>query len=234
METMENTETITYQGEQIEAEKIGEIGGYMGTLRGRQRNGTDHLFRDAEGRYYLRKERFTASESGGHEWSSEAREAGTMFERTHAINVNAAILWAVNLLGLDAFDLRRDAAELLMEGRSYFDPQPVHLNPKRRAMVLDPDRFVREGSMGADADQQATPGRSVVELDEVASAMLRRVCQNGSSCREAGEDPRDLVNAAVTFYLCGEDDEQHGEFDLNCGDDALERAKQDRLGKEAA
>ena len=233
METLENTETITYQGEQIEAEKIGEIGGYMGTLRHRQRNGTDHLYRDAEGCYYLRRERFVASESGGHEWSSEARGAGTMFERTHAINVNAAILWAVNLLGLDAFDLRRDAAELLMEGQSYFDPHPSHLNAEQRMMVSDPSRFAT-GSRESGPRQPITPGRIVVELDELASDMVRRVCREGNECREAEEDPRDLVNAAVTFYLCGDRDEQHGEFDLNCGDEALERAKQNRLEKEAA
>ena len=73
------------------------------------------------------------------------------------------------------------------------------------------------------------PGRIVVELDDLASTMLRKACREGNECREAGEDLRDLVNAAVTFYLCGDKDDQHGEFDLNCGDEALERAKADRL-----
>ncbi len=78
----------------------------------------------------------------------------------------------------------------------------------------------------------AKPGRIVVELDNLASAMLRRVCQEGNECREAGEDPRDLVNAAVTFYLCGDKDHRHGQFNLDCGDDVLARAKNDRLTSE--
>lgn len=76
------------------------------------------------------------------------------------------------------------------------------------------------------------PGRIIVELDELASAMLREVSQKGSTCREAGEDPRDLVNAAVTFYFCGDDNHRAGKFDLEDGGDALERARTVRLALE--
>ena len=79
---------------------------------------------------------------------------------------------------------------------------------------------------------EATPGRIVVELDDLASAMLRRVCREGSDCREAGEDPRDLVNAAVTFYLSDNTTARSGKFNLEDGGNALERAKTDRLARE--
>ncbi len=79
---------------------------------------------------------------------------------------------------------------------------------------------------------EATPGRIVVELDDLASAMLRQVCREGNACREAGEDPRDLVNAAVTFYLSDDATARCGKFNLEDGGNALERAKTDRLARE--
>ena len=79
---------------------------------------------------------------------------------------------------------------------------------------------------------EATPGRIVVELDDLASAMLRQVCREGNSCREASEDPRDLVNAAVTFYLSDDTTARCGKFNLEDGGNALDRAKTDRLARE--
>ena len=79
---------------------------------------------------------------------------------------------------------------------------------------------------------KATPGRIVVELDDLASAMLRQVCREGNGLFHAGTDPRDLVNAAVTFYLADEATPSHDGFDLDCGDEALERAKLDRQSRE--
>lgn len=52
------------------------------------------------------------------------------------------------------------------------------------------------------------PGRIVVELDDVASALLRAQMTNGieNGVLEAGGDPRDLVSASVIFMLDDSDD----------------------------
>ena len=222
----DNTETIIYQGQKIAVEPMGEMGGYMGKLRGHGRGGEDQLFRDEAGRYYLRQKRFV--ESGTIQFMHEAEAAGVLFERVHAINVNAAILWAISFTGTDGWKLRCDAADLLMEGRGYADPQPMHLSAEQRAMVSDPDRFAKQRGPGAGSD------RITVELDDLASAMLRKTCKEGDATHHAGENLRDLVNTAVTFYLVDDRNDQFGEFDLSDGADALARAKRDRLSLEAA
>lgn len=71
--------------------------------------------------------------------------------------------------------------------------------------------------------------RTAVELDNLASAMLREACREGTDCLHPGEDPRDLINAAVTFYLCGDDNNRPDGFDLEISGEALERAKRTRL-----
>lgn len=101
-----------------------------------------------------------------------------------------------------------------------------------RTLRTDAARLLASGRAGGCATTKA--GRLVVELDDLASTMLRQVCQEGNACYEAGEDPRDLVSAAVTFYLSDDDDYRRGEFNLECGDDALKRAKSDRLAAEGA
>ena len=63
--------------------------------------------------------------------------------------------------------------------------------------------------------------------------MLRQACREGTACHHPGEDLRDLVNAAVTFYLCGEADSRQGELSLEDAGEALERAKQARLDVES-
>ena len=67
------------------------------------------------------------------------------------------------------------------------------------------------------------PGRIVVELDDLASAMVRK-----RLAEKDHPDSRDVVSAAVTFYLC-DPDKSHGLFDLSDGKEALERAKRQRL-----
>lgn len=69
--------------------------------------------------------------------------------------------------------------------------------------------------------------QAIVQLDELATAMLLRVMREGNECYHAGEDPRDLVSAAVTYYLANEG-EAVGRFELNHGDECLERAKATR------
>ncbi|MBE7157210.1 MAG: hypothetical protein INR62_02020 [Rhodospirillales bacterium] len=123
--------TIIYQGREVTADKVDEIGGYMGSLLGQERNGVDQLWRDEAGRYYLHRQRYATGE-GLPEYTHEAKAAGTLWERTHAINVNAAILWA--LTPRDS-GLRAAAAGLLMEGRGYTDPHPSHLSAEQRALL---------------------------------------------------------------------------------------------------
>ena len=77
------------------------------------------------------------------------------------------------------------------------------------------------------------PGRLLIELDDLASAMLRKVIANGTPTIDPHEDPRDLVNAAVTFFLCDED-EKSGKFHLGVLCSALARAERDRLKGEKA
>ena len=50
--------------------------------------------------------------------------------------------------------------------------------------------------------------RIVVELDDVATAMLREFMAKGHPCLldAAGRDPRDVVSAAVVFMLDDADD----------------------------
>ena len=52
------------------------------------------------------------------------------------------------------------------------------------------------------------PGRIVVELDDVASALLcaQMTCGIEGGVLGAGGDPRDLVSAAVVFMLDTRDD----------------------------
>ena len=78
---------------------------------------------------------------------------------------------------------------------------------------------------------QRVPGRLLIELDDLASAMLRRVCQDGAEHFDPGHDPRDLVSAAVTYYLCGENDAD-GLFSLNDSTEALTRATTARTALE--
>ena len=208
-------ETIIYQGQPIEATLVNYISGRV-TTSTVDCEGDEELFRDEGGCYYLRR-KLTELDSEG-----ERREAS---RRTliHRVNVNAAILWATTRLNSNTLDLRCDAAALLMEGHGYTDPHPSHLSAEQRAMVSDPERFAKQ------REAEAGSGRITVELDDLASAMLRKVCKEGDACRHAGENLRDLVNAAVTFFLCDDRNDQQGEFDLSCADEALERAKHDRL-----
>ena len=186
-------ETILYEGRKVRVEKITEIN----VARG---EGMDFVLRDAQGRYYLRRETYNQM---GYRWAKRNREASNYRCFVHRISVRAAILFQVAFAA--GRTLRADAARLLA---------------------------AKDGGRA-----KIKPGRIVVELDELASTMLRRVCREGSDCREAGEDPRDLVNAAVTFYLCGDEDHREGQFDLECGDEALRRATRDRMvceGREVA
>ena len=98
-----------------------------------------------------------------------------------------------------------------------------------------PARYLKkyERELAAGQHPQVYPPPAALTLDPVASAMLRKVSQEGDACRHPGEDPRDLVNAAVTFYLSDDQNDRHGEFDLSCGDEALARAKHDRLATES-
>ena len=214
--------TLTYQGRTIEARLLGEIGGYCGTLLGQERGGLDQLWRDKQGRLYMYRQRFATGE-GLPEYNHEAVAAGTLWKTTHAVNINAAILWAIDCLGDSAWDLRRAAADLLMEGRGYRDPHPSHLSVEQRALMD-----------GVHGSQPHGDGQYSVQLDELASAMLSRTVQEGCATQPAGEDPRDLVNAAVTYYLCDDTNHRHGELDLDDSADALERAKRDRLASEQA
>jgi hypothetical protein len=105
--------TIIYQGQEIEAQHIGEINLPMET-----RDGMDNLFRDAEGCYYLRRETYRRGV-----FCAEASEEPDKYAYrcfAHRINVNAAILWALEISADRR--LREDAANLLMEGRSRVEP----------------------------------------------------------------------------------------------------------------
>ena len=53
------------------------------------------------------------------------------------------------------------------------------------------------------ARKKGHPGRIMVELDDVATAMLREFIAKGHECLRSasGRDPRDLVSAAVIFML---------------------------------
>ena len=183
-------ETLLYQGRKIRAQVISEIN----VARG---EGMEFILRDAQGRYYFRRETYNEM---GYRWARRNREASNYRCYVHRISLRAAILAQVSFAA--GRTLRTDAARLLA------------------------------GKTGGRANIPAR--RIVVELDDLASNMLRRVCQEGNACREAGEDPRDLVSAAVTFYLSDDDDHRHGEFDLEDGSDALRRAKSDRLAAEGA
>jgi hypothetical protein len=65
--------------------------------------------------------------------------------------------------------------------------------------------------------------RIIVELDDAASKLLR-----AHMAEEPGDDPRDVVSAAVVFMLSDPEDDD-GEF---ASDDALEHARERRLALE--
>ena len=67
--------------------------------------------------------------------------------------------------------------------------------------------------------------RITVELDDMASAMVREFMAKGHECfaPEAGRDPRDVVSAAVTFLL---GDPNTSPWDSS--DDCLELARERR------
>lgn len=186
-------ETLFYQGRKVRAQIISEINVHRG-------EGMEFILRDAQGRYYFRRETYNEM---GYRWAKRNREASNYRCYVHRISLRAAILSQISFAA--GRTLRADAARLLAS---------------------------------KDAGRAKTkPGRIIVELDDLASTMLRRVCQEGNGCREAGEDPRDLVNAAVTFYLCDDEDHRQDQFDLECGDEALRRATRDRMvceGREVA
>jgi hypothetical protein len=94
--------TIIYEGQEIEVQHVSDINLRLG-------DGMDTLLCDKEGCYYLRR---------------EFADKDTVL--LHRINVNAAILWAVEIGAEGSSLLRSDAASLLMEGRGYFDPNPIH------------------------------------------------------------------------------------------------------------
>jgi hypothetical protein len=125
-------ETIIYQGEEIEVEHVGQINVSMNA-----RDGMDNLFCDAEGCYYLRRETYREGVLCFEASEEPDKYAYRCF--VHRINVNAAILWAVDI-SAGASRLRWDAASLLMENRSYFDPNPIHCPAASRSEMADRTR----------------------------------------------------------------------------------------------
>ena len=204
---MKTIKSIIYQGQAIKVDEISSINVKRG-------EGMEYLLRDEQGCYYFQREIHDVEADGTPRHLLPGYRC-----LLHRVNINAAILWQVDF-ACDPI-LRGEAADLIMEDRGYTDPNPCHLTPAKRE------------SLTQVGDTARIPGRVTVELDDLASAMLRQVCREGSASQEPGEDPRDLVNAAVTFYLCDPRNDRHGEFDFDDGGDALERAKQDRLAKES-
>lgn len=132
-------ETIIYQGQALQAEKVNYIDGCVPTPTG-DHHGEEELFRDEAGRYYLlrRFDYFGTDPDTGH-WLREASGRTLV----HRLNLNAAILWATSRLNSDTMDLRCDAADLLMEGRGYRDPAPTHPMRCVSELVNDAPRLTR-------------------------------------------------------------------------------------------
>ncbi len=221
----DNMETIIYRGSAIQAQLMGEIDGQH--MWGRRDAVSVGLYRDAQGFYYLQRESHNSQDGQITSPLFASKRAAEFDYRriVHRVGINAAILWAVGQLGNgDPWNLRVDAGNAIMEDKGYDDPNPVYWRyAEHRQKLAGKDALATAGQ----------PTRPSYQLDAVASAMLRKACANGTACHHAGEDPRDLINAAVTFYLCGEDNDQHGDFDLNDSSDALKRATHDRLALEA-
>ena len=104
-------EVISYEGRRVKVEAVADINVVHPGF------GHDTIFRDAEGRYFLRRECHEA-EYGIH----LSRRDGTNRYRcyVHQISVTAAILWA-----LHGSPMRWEATALLMDGRGMFIPPPL-------------------------------------------------------------------------------------------------------------
>ena len=121
--------TIIYQGQPVEVELVNYLSGTIPTSTV-DAYGDEELFRDSQGRYYLRRQLELLADY--HEDQGEGNIPASGRTLVHRINVNAAILWATTRLNSERLDLRRDAAKLLMESRGYIDPNPVHLSASQR------------------------------------------------------------------------------------------------------
>ena len=86
---------VTYRGREVEARKVNYISGCVPTSS-EDLDGDEDLFRDDQGRYYLRR-----------------RLAHDKQERVHRITPTAAILWATTRINSETLDLRRDAVAAL-------------------------------------------------------------------------------------------------------------------------
>ena len=126
----ENTtemETIIYRGSEIQAQLMGEIDGQR--MWGRRDAVSVGLYRDAEGIYYLQRESHNSQDGRVTSPLFASRRAAEFDYRciVHRIGINAAILWAVGQLGNgDPWHLRLDAADAIMEGKGYNDPNPIY------------------------------------------------------------------------------------------------------------
>ena len=111
-------EAISYEGRRVKVEAVADINVVQPTF------GHDTIFRDAEGRYFLRRE-YHEAEFGIH----LSRRDGTNHYRcyVHQISVTAAILWS-----LYSSPLRFEAANLLMDNRGIYIPPPLRGRGHRR------------------------------------------------------------------------------------------------------
>lgn len=114
---------INYQGQSIQAETVAYIDGNFTTAilpeeSTLEHQGREDLFRDAEGRYYLRRELCVWDVDGTGERTPQYGE------HMHRLSTKAAILWTVMRANPVTNDLRREARDVLAG--------PAVLNPTRR------------------------------------------------------------------------------------------------------
>lgn len=170
-----------------------------------------------------------SAETGRQHWSIRPGQRPRRSGRTITVPLTIELELYAEIMAMGRYDGHADLSEAVshcLDGEidAWLE------SPDRRGPAAALRRWLKKHPPTQIAE--AAPGRITVALDDLASAMLEKTCREGNGCREAGEDPRDLVNAAVTFYLCDDANCRHRELDLECGDDSLQRAKADRLAQE--
>ena len=191
-------DTIIYQGQEIEAEVIGQVDRRIDC--GSPYNASDSLLRDEAGFYYVQREILEAVRHP----TTEALQT-----RVHRVGINAAILWAITELGNgDSWALRCDASNLITPERGYDDPNdnftrylkakqeqddtPEYVPPKRR--VDGPlSSVTTEGwFQGCIQPEEGSGARvsTIFDLDPLHAALLKVFTE------------RHGINVAVLMRAC--------------------------------